>query len=235
MIAADDVRVGIEGPLPEAVTENDDGRLTRARLRPAAAAGRRAASRRAGGTGWKRSAAPSTRCASVARQQRTGAPLRNRHLFERLILVPDVDVLPRRRPVLRDVDTGRTQPQHRQPIRCRDRAAASSSSALTTLKMAVLAPMPMASEPTITTVRPRCGAACARRSEDPAGMRSCGGPLPFNLPVVLHVHLIHRRSAAHVTPDVRAVELPAIVEQPLTSHAVVESQCRIAEFRKENE
>ena len=40
---------------------------------------------------------------------------------------------------------------------------------------------------------------------------------------------------AHVTPDVRAVELPAIVEQPLTTHAVVESQCRIAEFRKEKE
>src|SRR4051812_24599290 len=39
----------------------------------------------------------------------------------------------------------------------------------------------------------------------------------------------------HVTPDVGAGELPAIVEQPLTSHAVVEAQRRIAEFRKENE
>ena len=37
---------------------------------------------------------------------------------------------------------------------------------------------------------------------------------------------------SHVTPRVCATELAAIVEQSLTSHAVVESQGRIAEFRK---
>ena len=66
---------------------------------------------------------------------------------------PDVDVLPGRRPVLRDVDAGRPQPQHREPSGV-GYGSGFSSSALTTLKIAVLAPMPMASEATMTSVRP---------------------------------------------------------------------------------
>jgi hypothetical protein len=40
---------------------------------------------------------------------------------------------------------------------------------------------------------------------------------------------------SQVTPPIRAAEPPAIVEQALASHAVVEAQRRVAEFRKEDE
>ena len=52
----------------------------------------------------------------IASQQRAAAPLRDRHLLKRPVLVPDVDVLPRRWPVLGNVDPRRPQPEHRKPI-----------------------------------------------------------------------------------------------------------------------
>ena len=53
---------------------------------------------------------------SAAADQRPAATLRDRQLGERSILVLDVDELARRRPVLRDVDARRPEPQHGQSV-----------------------------------------------------------------------------------------------------------------------
>jgi hypothetical protein len=43
--------------------------------------------------------------------------LRERHLLEGVVLVLDIDVLPRRRPIAEDPDAGRMQPHSGQPVR----------------------------------------------------------------------------------------------------------------------
>ena len=52
----------------------------------------------------------------VETEKRAAATLRDGHLFERSVLRPEVDVLPWRGPVLRDVDSGGSQPEHREAI-----------------------------------------------------------------------------------------------------------------------
>src|SRR5688500_10085602 len=50
-------------------------------------------------------------------EQRARAAARDRHLVERSVLAAQIDVLTGRRPVLRDVDARRAQPQHGEPFR----------------------------------------------------------------------------------------------------------------------
>ena len=117
---ADDRRIAAERALPERVAENHDGRLARHVLvspqetpvhRPGAE------QRKQTGRGLERLDA----LRLVRANQRADAPARDRHQLERSILLLNVEVLPRRRPILRNVDPGRPQPQHREPIRFRIR------------------------------------------------------------------------------------------------------------------
>ena len=78
---------------------------------------------------------------------------RDRGLFEDVVLCLDVVILPRRRPVLRYADSRRAQPENRQPIRMRIRQRLQQQ-VLVTLKIAVFAPIPIASDRTITNVSP---------------------------------------------------------------------------------
>ena len=90
----------------------------------------------------------------IEAEQRAAIPSRDRHLGEGLVLVADVDVLPGD-----GQSWGILMPGERsQRIASRSGSgygSGLSSSALTTLKMAVLAPMPSASDATMTKVRPR--------------------------------------------------------------------------------
>jgi hypothetical protein len=49
-------------------------------------------------------------------RERAVSPMRDRDLLEGMVLIQDVDVLPGRRPVLRDADPRRTQPEHGEPV-----------------------------------------------------------------------------------------------------------------------
>ena len=111
----DDVRIRPEEPRPERVAEDHDRRLPRRVFfgkqeppvqRPGAQQ-LEEARRRSQGLHALRLLEP---------EQRAGATAGDRHLVERPALVPDVDVLPGRRPVLRDVDPRGSQPQDREPI-----------------------------------------------------------------------------------------------------------------------
>ena len=55
----------------------------------------------------------------LAAGQRQAAALRQRHLLEGMVLVLDIDVLARRRPVAENADSRRMQPNGRQPVRVR--------------------------------------------------------------------------------------------------------------------
>ncbi len=112
---AHDRRIGGKDPLPEAVAENHDRRLAgdvvfrqeqppveRPRAEQVEQAGRR-----------QQQLDP---LGLLPPEQRGAAALGDRHLLERSVLVPDIDVLAGRRPVLGNVDPRRPQPQHGQPI-----------------------------------------------------------------------------------------------------------------------
>ena len=115
MLLPDDRRIGGKDPLPEAVAENHDRRLAgdvvfrqeqppveRPRAEQVEQAGRR-----------QQQLDP---LGLLPPEQRGAAALGDRHLLERSVLVPDIDVLAGRRPVLGNVDPRRPQPQHGQPI-----------------------------------------------------------------------------------------------------------------------
>ena len=57
----------------------------------------------------------------LAARQGEGAALRKGHLVERMILVLNIDVLAGRRPIAQNADSGRMQPDGRQPVRMRIR------------------------------------------------------------------------------------------------------------------
>ena len=112
----DHIRVGAEGALPEAVAQDDDRRLAgRVFIRPQQPSVERLRAEQVEQAGGRQN--PFDPLRVLAGQQRAGAALRNRHLLERSVFGADVDELPRRRPVLRDVDAWRSQPQHREPVR----------------------------------------------------------------------------------------------------------------------
>jgi hypothetical protein len=105
-----------EGALPEGVAEDHHRRLSRhvvLGLQQASVHGPRAQHRKQAGRGLE----PFDALRLIRAEQRGDAPARDRHLLERAVLLLDVEVLPWRRPVLRDVDARRPQPQHDEPIR----------------------------------------------------------------------------------------------------------------------
>jgi len=88
----------------------------------------------------------------AAHQDETGEAC-DGHLLKRVIFVPNVDVLAGRWPVEEDADAQRMQPDVGESRRLGVRQGFISS-AWTTLNMAVLAPMPMASDRTTAALRP---------------------------------------------------------------------------------
>ena len=158
-----------KSPLPEAVAEDHDGRLAgHVIVRDEQPAVQRLR-RRAGGRGWTRCAAPSTR--SGRSQRRTSVPLRpweidissnDRFSFWMSMYWPGDGQ-----------SCGMLIPGDRSHRIARRSGSGYGSglsrSALTTLKIAVLAPMPIASEATITKVEAgAASSACEARSECPA-------------------------------------------------------------------
>ena len=101
MRSADDVGIAAEHALPEPVAQDHDRRLARhvvfGQQQPAVQRLRAEQVEQAG-----RGAQRLDALRLIAPEQRAAAALRDRHLLERAVLVLDVDVLPRRRPVLRE-------------------------------------------------------------------------------------------------------------------------------------
>ena len=77
----------------------------------------------------------------------------NRQLFEAAVAVADVEVLRGGKPVLGDAQAGRPVPEDHQPFRIRY-GRGSSRSADATLKIAVLAPTPIAIEAMAASANP---------------------------------------------------------------------------------
>ena len=120
---AHDARIGAERAAPECVTEDNDGRVSQRvllRAKEPSVEWRRAqqvkqARRRLEPFDALRPVLRGRRI-SRAREQCADAAVRDRHFGKRAVLLLDVEVLSGRRPVLRDVDPWRPQPQHNQSI-----------------------------------------------------------------------------------------------------------------------
>ena len=113
---ADDVRVRVEQPLPQAVAQNRDGRLAGLVLiRRQQAAQQRPGPEHPQQARLRAHSVDQFRLLPPGQREAPG--LRQRHLFERVVLVLYVDVLARRRPVAEDSDSRRVQPNRGQPPR----------------------------------------------------------------------------------------------------------------------
>ena len=117
-VLADDARIASEHPRPEAVTEDRHGGLARFVLvRTQQPAVERLGAQQREEAGRRLEDLDAIRL--IETQQRPAAASRDGHLVEGTILRLNVDVLAGRRPVLRDVDARRPQPQGGQTIRIR--------------------------------------------------------------------------------------------------------------------
>ncbi len=141
---AGDVRVGIEQTLPEFMAEDHRRGGPRACRPPAAEGGHKAVSLPTNGTTRMKFAAPRP-FRLVEAQQRSRPAVRNRHLFDGMVLALNINEVTGRWPVLGNVDAGGAQPQHSETIGIGTRQRAQQQSVHHT-EIAEFAPIPMASE-----------------------------------------------------------------------------------------
>lgn len=147
---ADDGGVGVEQAHPGAVAEDGDRRFTRLVLfRQQRAAEHRLRTKH--GKETRLRAEHVNPPGLFAAGERKCAALGEGHLVEGVVLVLNVDVLTGRGPIAQNADCGRMEPDGRKPVGVRI-GRGHNRSASTTLKIAELAPMPMAREATITRV-----------------------------------------------------------------------------------